>query len=458
MSDWTIILRSLSSRRFSTITTVATVSVAVALMLVLLAMRGAGRRAFEQGSGNMHLLVSRDADPLTALLNGVFYARPPRDAITWERFGQLAADPRVSPDPGPGLSPGFAIPIQVGDSYRGLPVVATTPEFFSRFRPAPERGWEFASGGAFDEDFECVAGASAAREGGLRLGQRIVLTHGTAGSRGGHVHGEFAFRIVGILRPTGSSHDRALFIPLQSSWILHAHDRRERAGLVAAHDSHDHDDDDHDHDDHGHDHGEAEALPTTAADLIDADRRITGVYLRVVTREGSNVAAGMQQLFDQLRRDATITVAQPRQEIDRLFAIVSNIDQILLGMAAVVMVSSGIAIMLALYNSMEQRRRQVAVLRVLGASRARIFFLVLTESAVIGLMGAAAGLVLCVVGLRIVAGIMRDRLGVVIETGLPLRETLAVAAGAVVLAALAGLAPAIVAYRTSVARSLRPLG
>src|SRR5690606_22715403 len=98
----------------------------------------------------------------------------------------------------------------------------------------------------------------------------------------------------------------------------------------------------------------------------------------------------------------------------KLLSIVSNIDQIFLAIAAVVLLSSGIAIMLALYNSMEQRRRQIAVLRVLGAGRWRVFGLVLTESAIIGLLGALAGIALSLAGVQVVAGIMRQRLGVFI--------------------------------------------
>ena len=107
-----------------------------------------------------------------------------------------------------------------------------------------------------------------------------------------------------------------------------------------------------------------------------------------MTRAGSDATAVLAQVFDQLRRDTSITVAQPAQQINNLFTIVGNIDKIFLGLAGVVMISSGIAVMLALYNSMEQRRRQIAVLRVLGCSRGRIFGLVMTESAMLGLLGA----------------------------------------------------------------------
>jgi putative ABC transport system permease protein len=430
MTDWTIIVRSLTSRMFSTIVTVLTVAVAVALLVVLESMRHAGRRAFDRGSGNMHLLVSADASPLVSVLNGIFYANPPRRPITWERYRQLVA----------ALPAEWAIPTQLGDSYMGLPVLATTPDFFSRFLPDGRNPWRLASGRFFEKPFEVVVGARAARATGLRVGDRLHLTHGIPASRQArdhaapepHVHHEFTYEVVGILLPTGASHDRALFTDLTSSWTIHAHDRRTR-------------------------HDPALTL-TTPDDLTDADRLITGIYLRLFTRPGSDTPANLPQIFDMLRRDPTLTVAQPRQEIDRLFEIVSDLNRIFLAIGVCVLLASGVGIMLALYNSMEARRRQIAVLRVLGASRQRVFGLVLTESALIGLMGAVLGAAAAAIGARLLAAALKARLGVVITPELPPRVLLLVITGTVVLAAIAGLVPAVTAYRTSVARNLRPLG
>lgn len=463
MTDWTIIRRSLTARLFSTVTTVITVAVAVALLLTLLMMREAGRRAFDRGSGNMHLLVSRDASPLVGVLNGIFYAGSPRRPIEWARYEQLTKSAPFE----------FAIPTQIGDSFRGNPVLATTPEFFTKFQPVDKQPWEFATGRAFEKDWEVVLGAQAARATGLKVGEKISLTHGSGQSRGGgergagpapgvHEHAQFKYEVVGILAPSGSAHDRALFTNLQSAWIIHAHDRREReeardgeGSRPAGHE----DETEEEHAAHAHeeDHDHAEVV-TTAADLVDADRLITGVYLRLITRAGSDTPANLPQVFDQLRRDTSMTVAQPQQEIGKLFGIVSSVDRILLGMAVVVMVSSGIAIMLALYNSMEQRRRQIAVLRVLGASRARVFNLVLTESAMIGLLGAVAGVLAAAGGLVVVAGVMKRSVGLVIDAGLAPDVAMIVMSLTIVLASLAGVIPAAMAYRTSVAKNLKPMG
>ncbi|HRQ75045.1 MAG TPA: ABC transporter permease [Phycisphaerales bacterium] len=437
MTDFTIILRSMTTRMFSTVTTIITVAVAVALMLVLLSMKESGRQAFERGAGNMHMLVSAEASPLLAVLNSVFYSAPPRQALTWEKYRSIA-----------GSFPWeFAIPIQQGDSYRGFPVMATTRDFFTRFQPHEGTPWQVSQGRFFEDSFEVVVGATAARVTGVTIGSELFLTHGMEQSRqrswlvGGppdpnapapHVHYEYNYKVVGILEPTGSAHDRALFTDLTSSWIIHAHDRRREAnpGVPLA----------------------------TEADLIDADRLITGIYLRVATRPGRQLSAAQQQIYDTLRTDISITVADPHFEVGKLFNIVSNIDQVFIAIAGVVLVSSGIAIMLALYNSMEQRRRQIAVLRVLGASRMRVFGLVLTESAILGLLGALAGVALCFIGVQIVAELMKQRLGVVVSPSLEPVWTFVLVMATILLAALAGAAPAARAYQTAVIKHLKPLG
>lgn len=430
MTDWTIIRRSMTGRLFSTVTTVLTVAVAVALMLVLLTMQGAGKRAFERGSGNMHLLASADASPLVAVLNGIFYANAPRRPLTWAQFDRVA---RSAPWE-------YAVPTQYGDSFMGLPVLATNTDFFARFMPNPKSAWVLRDGRFFEAPFEVVVGARAASATGLRVGDTIHLTHGAPQSRdlgdaaapAPHVHTDYDYRVVGILEPTGGSHDRALFTDLNSAWIIHAHDRRTRENPGAGR--------------------------TTIEHLTDADRLITGIYLRLVTRAGSDTPANLPQVFDLLRRDATLTIAQPKQELDRLFLIVGNVNELLVAIAGVVLVSSGIAIMLALYNSMEQRRRQIAVLRVLGASRSRIFGLVATEAALIGMLGTAAGIVLSFIGAATAAGFLKLRLGLDVDAALPPRELVLVALVAVGLSTLAGFIPAAMAYRTSVAKNLRPIG
>lgn len=396
----------------------------------------------------MHLLVSADTSPLASVLNSVFYAGTPSRSLGYIEQQRLARDPRVA----------WAVPTLVGDSYKGFPVVATTPDFFSKFSidvrslstSASEIStWKMQTGKVFKSNFQVVLGSDVASSTGLQVGDHMSLTHGMSGA-GGHVHDEFVFDVVGVLARTGTPHDRAVFVSLESSWILHAHDRREREGLIE-HDEHDN----HDHHDHeGHDH----PPPTTLDDVTLDDQRITAIMVHGRTREGRSTSASIGAIAGELRSNPLLTVADPTAEVNSLFELIGGIDIVLRAMAGVVLVSSSIGIMLALYNSMDQRKRQIAVLRVLGASRWRVLRLVLAEAMMIGILGALLGLVMAFAGSALVTSVLRALTGVVVQPNISGLATLGIGAGAVVLATLAGLVPAVMAYRTSVAKNLKPLG
>jgi putative ABC transport system permease protein len=196
----------------------------------------------------------------------------------------------------------------------------------------------------------------------------------------------------------------------------------------------------------------------TVADLEEQDRVVTGILLRLPSREARSAPPALVSQYDRLRRDPSITAAIPANEVERLFGIVASLDVLFIAMAAATLVSSAVAILLSMLNSMGERRRQVAILRVLGASRARIFWLVLTESTLVGLVGAVAGVAICIVVLFAATQWMLGAHGIVIAPELDSRSAVLVAMGTTVLAAIAGIVPSVLAYRTSVARNLRPLG
>ncbi len=419
MNDISIVVKSLSSRRLSTIITAASVAVATALLLTMLSLRTASFEAFQRGTGTTHLLVSADSSPLTAVLNGVFYANAPSNPISWIKYQEIKN----------AFPYDWAVPTQQGDSFRGFPVAAVGTEFFTRFEPVRGEPWKLVAGQFPSKLFEVCLGSTVAADTGLGIGQKIVLTHGTGASRDSHEHDEFPFVIVGILQPSGSAHDRVVFTDLESSWILHAQARRERAGVEGV---------------------------ATVADLTDDDRKITGILLRLPTRTGRDASAAIQQQFDALRRDTGIVVAQPAQQIDRLRSIIGNVDELFIALGIAVLLSSGISILLSMHNSMAERRKQIALLRALGVARMRITGMILTEATLIGFAGAIGGCVLSLIGNAIASGALKARIGLVVDPTLDPRSTVIIVAGAIVLSALAGVLPAITAYRTSVADNLRP--
>jgi len=442
MTDFTLIRRSLRSRLLSSVLTASLVALSTGLMLTLLSLRDASRRAFDRGSGNIHLILSADSSPLASVLNSVFYTGSPARSFKWAGYQDISKKYPLE----------FAIPVQQGDSYRGFPILSTLPEFFTQCKPDSAGGWQLAQGVFFKSEFELVLGAAAAKATALKVGDSLFLTHGqsdfndvsetpeSADSKWPTLkqalaqrHSYSKYKVVGILHPTGTSHDRAVFAELNSSWIIHAHEKRRMK--------------------------DAAITVTRVTDLSEDDRLITALLLRCRTPPGSSESPVLPRVYDELRRNhPAITIAFPAQEVERLFSIVARVDSIFLALASVVLMSSVFSILIALYNSMEQRRRQISILRVLGCSQAHIFGLIVTEAAVIGLAGTLGGILLCVVANRIAAAAMFRQLGLIVSPTLLIEPALAVTISAVLLSGAAGLIPAWMAYRTSIVKNLRPLG
>ena len=470
MTDLRLVLKSLSARSTSTVVTCLLIAIAVALLISMRSLREAGRRSFTRGVGNAHLVVSGDSSPLVAVLNGIFYANPPRAPLPESKVTEIASS----------MPWAWTIPTQLGDSFRGFPVLGTTPAFLDDFEPAIGEPWRIRRPGRnIEGPFDVVLGSRVAAATGLGVGDRLFLTHGmgvdAAGGEVGivddpsatveaegdphdghdhddhdghddhghdhdhghvhadgspHVHEEATFEVVGVLEPSGTHHDRLLVTSIEGSWFLHAIDRWEAAGR---------------------------GLPETVDDLDAEDRLVTGMLLRTPVRAGRNSAAILQSAFDRLRRDPSITVASPATQVDRLFGIVASLDAVFIALGIGILVSGAISVTLVLWNSMELRRRQIAVLRVLGCTRGRVLGLVLTESAMIGVVGAVLGVGFAFAGARLAAEVLASRTGVVILPTIDADSSILIVAGTVVLAAFAGVAPAVRAYRTPVAEHLRPL-
>lgn len=430
LSGTRVVVRSMLGRRFQTVTTTLTVAIAVGLLLTILSMRDATRQTLERGAGNMHLVVSAEPSSMVSVLNAVFHAGTPSRALPWLQVMQLRRDPRVA----------YALPMQQGDSFEDYPVAAVEPEFFhffspdSSFDPAGGEGrgrWGVSRGRPIEGRFEVVLGSQVARESGLRLGDTLQLTCGLGG--GGFVHTGFPYTVVGVLEVSGTPHDRVIFADLVSGWIVHAQDKRDRESG-----------------------GGGERV--TEDDLTSADRLVTSVYVRGVVREGRQASSIIAELASELRRTPSLTVASPASEIDALFRIVNRVDRILIAMAFVVLVSGAVSIMLALYSAGQMRRREVATFRVLGASRGRLVRWVLAEAVMLGAMGSLVGVVLSLVGGLVVSAGLKAQLGLVVTPAVSPWAVGVVCLSAVVLAALAGVAPAVLAYRTAVVEHLRPLG
>ncbi len=392
-----IVLKSLRQHALSTAVTAASIALAAGLMMAVWAVKAQSQQTFTQITGGFDAVLGARSSKLQLVLNAIFHLEASPANMAWKDLEEIRKNPGVE----------LAVPIAMGDNFRGYRVVGTMPEMFGEYAPG-RRFAVRAPGRLFDPALrEAVAGSFAARRLGLKRGDRFHPYHGLNFDEK-HVHEE-EYVVVGVIEPSNTPADRVLWIPLEGVQKMSGH-AEERANELSA----------------------------------------------VLVKLRSPLAGrALEQLYN--KQGERLTFAWPiGATMAELFSKISWLDKVLALVAALVAVVAAGSVLASIYNSMNERRRQIAILRALGARRATVAATVVLEATAIAVIGVALGFAVYFAILSTAAGIIRAQTGVVLEAW-AWHPVLAWAPLALVgLSALAGLVPAVKAYRTEVAEHLAP--
>jgi putative ABC transport system permease protein len=447
----------------------------VALVVSVLLIMGVVADSFRSNSSlGYNMIVGAKGGKLQLVLNTVYHLSSPVENVPYSFYEEfLPPELRSQKNEGKySQLTEFAIPLCLGDYFMGFRVVGTTPKMFEDFVYDAQRNrkYEFVAGRNFRTwtpehgYFEAVLGSKVARTSGLKVGDIFSPTHGVAG--GAHD----SFFVVGILKTSGTPNDRATFVNMEGFYLLDQHAKPLPPGADA--------------------NAEIPGVPLpdgsqVGVSLLDekrqdlkplplSQREVTSILVRTVN---SLVSRGMQNTINNPEgNDGQFAQAvMPIAEIYSLFrTIVSPIQSILLLITVMICIVSGVSILVSIYNSMSDRRQEIAIMRALGAGRGSVMSIVLLESILLSIMGGAAGWVsahLLIGGLA--SPFVEDRTGVsigifdlapkvrlfehlgkspIMDWGIS-SEFLLIP-GLLLLAILVGFLPALAAYRTDVSRAL----
>jgi putative ABC transport system permease protein len=395
-----LIYRSLRQHALSTLVTAGSIALASGLLMTVWMVKTQSQQAFTRTSTSFDAVLGARGSKLQLVLNAIFHLEASPGNLDQSDYLYIKHHPLVK----------AAVPIAVGDNLRGYRLVGALTEMFTDIEIAPGKKFEFEPGGRlFSADAkEAVAGSFAAARLGLKVGDTFHPFHGL-NFNPNEQHTDL-YTVVGILKPTNTPADRVVWIPLHGLQTMNGHDPKYATQVSAV---------------------LVQLRTPTAGFLLDM----------MYNRQGNR-----------------LTFAWPVATIlTDLFDKIGWFDRVLALVAYLVALVAAASVLASIYNSMSARRRDIAILRALGARRRTIFGAVVSESACIGALGAAVGFAVYFVLFTIVAGIIRAQTGVVLDVWTGGRVLWLCPAGMVTLCALGGVVPAVKAYRTPVAETLAPV-
>ena len=407
--------RNLTNRPLSMLLTLGLFALAVGLSSLFLLLNQQLTDKFEKNLAGIDLVVGAKGSPLQLILCNMYHIDVPTGNISLK-----SARPFLNPRH-PLIK--NAIPLSLGDSYKKYRIVGTLPDFIGLYKG------QIAKGHIWNKTMETTIGATVAAQTGLKIGDTFHSNHGL--TTDGDEHEEQPFNVVGILSPTGTVLDQLILTASESCWQVHEH--------------------------HNHEVNEdtSMATPTLPIDprsrLLQADstKQITSLLIQF---KGRNV----QTLNFQrnLNENTDMQAATPALEINRLFEMVGFGERALKALLALIIGVSGFSIFIALFNSLKDRRYELALLRVMGAGKSRLFLLIITEGLLLSLMGFALGIVLSHGAMQVLGSYMTDTYRYAFSGKIWVREEWFLGIGSLMMGFIAAIIPAFRAYKTDISRTL----
>ena len=411
-------VRSIGNRRLSVMLTVLAVALSVALLLGVERLRNDARAGFAQTISGTDLVVGARGGGVQLLLYSVFHIGHASNNVSWQTMQRVAALPQVR----------WLVPISLGDSHRGMRVVGTSTAFFAHYRHGEGRPLVFAQGQAFADApegiFQAVVGAEVAARFGYRVGQQIVLSHGSLGGEGGprfSDHADKPFTIVGVLARSGTPVDRAVLVGLEGIEAIHLdwHGGAPIPGLSIA--------------------------PEHVRKFDLSPKSVTAALVGLDSR----IAVFRVQRQINTMDEEPLTAILPGATLQELWSLVGVAERALLAVSALVVVVGLAGLVAVVVASLGERRRELAILRALGASPPQVFVLLALDSVLMSLAGIVLGL-----GLLYGAGALAAGWGLELGLGWPSAGEWRLLVAVMAASLLASLVPAWRAYRYSLADGL----
>ncbi len=410
-----MVRRSLRQHFVSTAITALCVALAAGLIMSVFAINKQTRQAFTGGPVGFDAVMGARGSQLQLVLNTVFHLETSPGNIPWSMYQAMEQQRGVQ----------LAVPFAVGDNYQGFRIVGTSTDMFDKFEYQKGRKFTMSSGRVFDATRqEAVIGSFVAQKTGLKVGSIFQPQHGLTASENAHTHAE-EYVVTGVMGPTNSPSDRVIWIPIEGIFRMGGHVLRGSGEVYE---------------------------PQRGVEIPDEHKEVSAVMLKFNSPQHG---MRLQQMINNQGNVATLAWPIGRV-MGELFEKLGWVHRVLTMVAYLVVVVAAASIFASIYNTINERRREFAIMRALGARRGTVFSAIITETATIAFIGVIIGYGIYAVILLAAAQIIRSTTGVVIDMAQWNPVLLWAPLGITALGAIAGIIPAIKAYRTDVAENILP--
>ena len=407
----------LTFRPLSTGLNVFLLALGLAIITVLLLIQDQFEKKMNQDAAGIDLVVGAKGSPLQLILAGVYHIDFPTGNIPMEEAQRLSRNRLVK----------NIIPMALGDNYQGYRIVGTNHDYPSLYEA------KVADGVLWGKPFEVVLGAEVSEKTGFKVGDEFLGSHGI--SVGSHEHDANQFKVVGVLARKGNVLDRLILTSVESIWYTHDEGESESSDSTAVHEEH-------------HMIDLTESVAVQGFPKTTQPRELTTLLIQYRTPMAAI------QLPRLINSGTSMQAASPSFEMSRLFELLGVGITVLQGLAVVIIGISGLGIFIALYNSLKERKYDLAILRAIGASRAQLLLMIFLEGVMLTFMGAILGILLGHTFLSVI--ISQNEQGVVgsLQPWIFLKQELWIVVYALTVGVLASVIPAFAAYQTSIAKQL----
>ena len=403
-------LGSLLARALTVAMTVLAIALSVMLFLGVEKVRTGAKASFADTISGTDLIVGARTGSVQLLLYSVFRIGNATNNMTWESYQDIAARDAVD----------WIVPISLGDSHRQFRVMGTTSEFFQRYKYRSGQSLAVSDGKVMDDLFDATIGADVAETLGYNVGDPIVVAHGLASFS---EHEDQPFRISGILEKTGTPVDRTVIVSLEAIEAIHV-DWRSGAQIPGQ---------------------------STPADVIrQMELQPAAITAALVGVKGRLQVFGLQRAINDYGEEPLLAIL-PGVALQELWQIVGIAETALIAVSGMVIVTALIGMMATILSSLNERRREMAIFRAMGARPRVIFAMLVLEAAVMAAIGALFGLILLYLGLYVAQPLIDSAFGLWIPIDPPTLREVWVLVGVILAGAIVSMVPAIRAYRMSLA-------